>query len=368
MKHWLGGNSFGYIQQYTNMHGYYACAGNTVDYWGLETTYAGQYGSQPAFVNQKGAIADEDSDAKQAWVVGIVKHHGDPNISTTDPCFFKINQICTSNGVKELLELPIFKKFGITPVSTTDWNLLALQCYQEGMWFWTENGAPPIVSSSGAFQPVINLPFWMTECWDGSQLSSVTNGNTVDSNYLVQNANNTNNFLNPWAATFNFNSTANITYQADPAITGEVTIEYAGLRNGTSLRYICDARNDNGQWFLTKYGGYDWNWAGQLIYNAATDNTDPNDRHHCIATANSSQNISRLYIGGGNGFGQVATGTANASLCTIGNNFTIGTRFTYSGTWNDMMMFFRVWDFTFDATMAEMSYYHSKNTVAYPNQ
>ncbi len=369
MKHWDGGNSFGYIGQYTNMVGYYACAGDFTNYWGLETTYAGTNGAQPAFTNQKGAIAQGSSDSKKCWVVGTVKNHGDPNIASTNPVFFKINEMCTANGVKELLELPLFKKFGEIPDSTTDWNTLALQLYQEGMWFWTENGAPPIKAPAGQYFPIINLPFWMTECWDGSQLNSVTNGNTLDNNYLVNNALAPSNFLSPWAGTFNFNGQANITYQSDPAITGEVTIEYAGLKNGTGNKYICDARSDGGQWFLTNYSGYDWNWAGQLIYNATTGDPAVTDRHHCIATAGSSGNVSRLYLGGGNGWqGNVATGTANASLCTIGNSLKIGTRYTYGSTWNDMMMFFRVWDFVFDDTMAEMSWYHSKMTVAYPNQ
>ena len=366
MKHWDGGNSWGLLNQYNNMTGYYACAGTTVYYWGLETKYS-ENPLTPGFSVHKGAIEQEASDSKNCWVVGIVKYHGDPTSSSDDPCFFKINQICTAAGVKELLELPIFKEYGTTPISTTDWNALALQLYQAGMWFWTENGAPPIKAPAGQFLPVINLPFWMTECWDGSQLASVTSGNTINTNYTVNSANVPNNFSSPWAGAFNFNSTANITYTDDPAITGEVTIEYAGLKTGTSLRYICDARNDGGQWFLTNYSGYDWNWAGQLTHNS-TGGVDPDERHHCIATAASAGNVSRLYLGGANGFGQAATGTANASLCTIGDNFTIGTRYTYSGTWNNMMMFFRVWDFVFDDTMAEMSWYHSKNTVAYPNQ
>ena len=367
MKYWDNGNSWGLINQYTNMPGYYACAGDNSTYWGISTTYT-TYPS-PGFNTHEATIAQGSSDAKMCWVVGIVQHHGDPNLSSNDPCFFKIDEQCTANGVKELLELPLFKKFGETPASTTDWNTLALQLYQEGMWFWTENGAPPIKAPAGQFLPIINLPFWMTECWDGGQLSSVTSGNSLDNNYSVNNALSPNNFSGPWAGTFNFNSSANITYNSDPAITGEVTIEYAGLKNGTGNRYICDARSDGGQWFLTNYNGYDWNWANQLQHNAGVGDPDPNDRHHCIATAASSGNVSRLYLGGGNGWqGNVASGTANASLCTIGNSLKIGTRYTYGSTWNDMMMFFRVWDFVFDDTMAEMSWYHSKNTIAYPNQ
>jgi len=289
-------------------------------------------------------------------MVGIMKYHGDPNLNNSDPVFFLIT---ANSQLKQLLLLPYFTKYGNTPQSTTDFSTVMLQLYQAGMWCWNEGGWP-VISDDGT-KPKINLPFWMDECWNGTNLVNYVDANNTVGTITVGGANSPGRFNNPWIGTFDYDSTATITFVTDLAISEQLTIEYAGLKNGTGNRYICDGRNDGGQWFLTDYAGYNWNWANQLQWNG----NDPTIRHHCVATADASQNISRLYIGDTNGYGQVATGTANTSLTTVGADFTIGTRFTLNSTWNDQMSFFRVWDITVSDIQAEILYLHSKASISY---
>lgn len=358
MKTWNGGTTIGIINSNTEMIGYYPCSSEGISSgnqtYGISTTYTNGE-ALPAFAQANGAVFDQNADSKEYYMVGVMKYHGDPNQNNTLPVFF----LMTGNdGIDGLLALPYFTKFGNTPASTTNWETLMLQLYQAGMWCWTEGGSPII---GNGVKPKINLPFWMDECWDGSNIVNFIDVANTALNISVTNAQAVSNFDAPWIGTFNYNSQAYIEVADDMNIADAVTIEYVGLKNGTGNRYICDARNDGGQWFLTDYSGYNWNWANKLQWNG----NNPNIRHHCLATADAGQNVSRLYIGDQNGWGNVANGTANQSLCTIGADFNIGTRYTVSSTWNDEMSMFRVWDFALNDIQAEICWLHSKMSVSY---
>lgn len=261
-----------------------------------------------------------------------------------------------------LLSLPYFTTLGNTPDSTTDWNTIILQLYRVGGWFWTEGGWPPIKgpgTESIDLRPVFNYEFHMDECWDGTTLTSYVDSHNQSANTINGTAPSVTASYNanPWDATFDFNSAAGITNTSDPAITGQVTYEYLGNTNSNEDdQYLCDGRNDGGTWNFMGYQGYRWNWSGQLQHNGS----DSSIKHHGVMTGNSSTNTSRLYYGSGYGYGgEVASGTCSTSMATVGDNFTVGMRYTTSGKWKGQMSMFRAWGFEFDDDMAEIAWLHN---------
>jgi len=263
-----------------------------------------------------------------------------------------------------LLSLPYFTTLGNTPASTTDWNEIVLQLYRAGGWFWTEGGWPPIKgpgTESIDLRPVHNYEFHMDECWDGTTLTSYVDSHNESANTITGTApSETAAYTSwPWDATFNFNNAAGITNTSDPAITGQLTYEYIGNTNNvTDDQYLCDGRNDGGTWNFMGYQGFRWNWSGQLQYNGS----DSSVRHHGVMTGNSSTNTSKLYYGSGYGYtaGPVASGTCSTAMTTLGDNFTIGMRYTTSSKWRGQMSMFRVWGFEFDDDMAEIAWLHNQ--------
>ena len=263
-----------------------------------------------------------------------------------------------------LLSLPYFTSLGNTPASTTDWNEIVLQLYKAGGWFWTEGGWPPIKgpgTESIDLRPVHNYEFHMDECWDGTTLTSYVDSHNESANTMNGTApSETAAYTSwPWDATFNFNNSVGITNTSDPAITGQLTYEYIGNTNNvTDDQYLCDGRNDGGTWNFMGYQGFRWNWSGRLQYNGS----DSSIRHHGVMTCNSSTNSSKLYYGSGYGYtaGPVASGTCTAAMATLGDNFTIGMRYTNSSKWRGQMSMFRVWGFEFNDDMAEIAWYHNQ--------
>ncbi len=264
-----------------------------------------------------------------------------------------------------LLSLPYFTNPALnnTPNSTTDWNTIVLQLYQAGGWFWTEGGWPPIKgpdTQSIDLRPIFNYEFHMDECWDGTTLTSYVDSHNQSANTIDGTAPSATAAYTsfPWDATFDFNNAAGIKNTSDPGHSGEVTYEYVGNTNNTSTtQYLCDGRNDGGAWMLMNYQGWRWNWNNNLQYNGSQNSA----KHHGVITGHAGNNTSKLYYGSGVGWsGEVASGTCSTSMTTVGDNFTIGMRYTNSNKWRDQMSMFRVWGFYFDDTMAEIAWYHNK--------
>ena len=205
----------------------------------------------------------------------------------------------------------------------------------------------------------------MDECWDGTTLTSYVDShnqsaNTINGTAPSETAAYT---TYPWDATFNFNQAAGIQNNSDPAITGEVTYEYIGNTNNTTDdQYLCDGRADGGAWNFMGYQGHRWNWYNNLTFSGE----DSSVRHHVVMTGKSSINTSQLYYGSANGYsGNVASGTCSSLMCVVGNNFTVGMRYTFSSKWRGQMSMFRVWGFYFDDDMAEIAWLHNQARMGF---
>ena len=144
-------------------------------------------------------------------------------------------------------------------------------------------------------------------------------------------------------------------------IPGEVTYEYIGnTNNNTDDQYLCDGRADGGAWNYMGYQGNTWNWYNNLTFSGENSYV----RHHGVMTGQALTNTSRLYYGNANGYsGLVASGVCSSPMCVVGDNFTIGQRYTFSSRWKGQMSMFRVWGFTFDDDMAEIAWLHNQARI-----
>jgi len=104
--------------------------------------------------------------------------------------------------------------------------------------------------------------------------------------------------------------------------------------NGNDTKYITDARNDGGNWFLTNYLSYNINYGNNLTYNFGgsynASHPDFINKWLCV-TVTSDASGSSLYING-----DYITGGTSLNE-NIGVNFRIGTRFTNSAAWTGYM-------------------------------
>lgn len=272
----------------------------------------------------------------------------------------------TMLDVEWLLSLPYFTTLGNTPDSTTDWNTIVLQLYRVGGWFWTEGGWPPIKgpgTESVDLRPACNYEFHMDECYDGTTLTSYVDSHNQSANTIFGTApSSTAAFTSfPWDATFNFNDVVAFENSSNLSISEVVTHEYVGSCESSGNQYLLDARGGaGGTWFLMNYQGHSWNWSNNLQFSGQSNS----DRHHALATGNSSTNSSKLYYGSGNGWeGEVASGTCSTAMTTINTGLHVGERHTQSTRWDGMMSMFRTWAFEFDDDMAEISWLHNQARI-----
>ena len=79
-------------------------------------------------------------------------------------------------------------------------------------------------------------------------------------------------------------------------------------------------------------------------------------------TANSNNNVSAFYYGNfSNGWiGQVAAGTANATLPKIGPDLIIGARYTLGSQWPGEFAFYRIWADELTENQARICFYHEQ--------
>ena len=114
---------------------------------------------------------------------------------------------------------------------------------------------------------------------------------------------------------------------------------------GASSRYIADARNGGGSWWLTNYLSYNINIHSRLQVN------DPSTYQHasslwgrwiCLAITSDSSG-SKLYVNGEEITGDRVI-NSTAAIMNLGVNFRIGTRFTFSGGWQGYMSVYRIYN------------------------
>lgn len=135
---------------------------------------------------------------------------------------------------------------------------------------------------------------------------------------------------------FNFSGGKGINVESNLGSHSEITTMAWLYKNSTGTQYVFDARNNNGQWWLTNYSSYNINWHSAMQYNFdGSYVANPvsfnfiNSWFHCATTSDSSG--SKLYI---NGILVHSDSSLNENL---GINFRIGTRYTTSGPWTGYM-------------------------------
>lgn len=306
----------------------------------------------------------------ESWVVvGINTLHGSPQTTAPlVPVFFgEFDDFFDDvRFIETLLRLPYFRPtseggFGNTPSSTTDRDTLVLQIYNAGMWILRDGMLPPINVDCQ-----LNYQFDFADSWDGGTdindwrgtNSNLNNGILLGTNLGWQN------WTLPWCGVMDFNAVGYISVASDLGTQSGRSFEWIGQRTGTGARYIHDARNGSGQWFLTNYQGYQFNWNGQLQVNIAFPNNAPQVKHHGIITANVNTNTSEMYYGSQLGYlGLVGTGTANTNLTNIGTDLHIGTRYTVSGGWPGEMAMYRIWSRALSEAQANICWYHESGRV-----
>ncbi len=306
----------------------------------------------------------------ESWiVVGVSTIHGSPNASSPYmPIFFGEFSDFFDDTVfiETLLSLPYFKPvnqggFGNTPTSTTDRDQLVLQIYGAGMWILRDGMLPPINVDCQ-----LNYQFDFADSWDGGiDVNDWRGTNTSLAPGVIGGTNlGWQNWTSPWCGVLDFNGNAYIQVQSDLGSQSARSFEWIGQRTGTGTRYIHDARNGSGQWLLTEYQGYQFNWQNKLQVNIAFPSNAPQQKHHGIVTADSSTNTSKMYYGSQLGYnGVVGTGTANTNLTNIGSDFVIGARFTLGSQWPGEMAMYRIWSRALTQAQAEICWYHEEYRV-----
>jgi hypothetical protein len=126
----------------------------------------------------------------------------------------------------------------------------------------------------------------------------------------------------------------------------------------TSARYLADARNSGGSWWLTNYENYNIN-----IHSALRVNDPPTYQFnsnlwgkwiHLVITSNSSG--SKCYVDGV----QITDSrllTSNSLNENLGANFRIGNRYTGDGRWYGYMASFRLYSVVLSATEIWRNYW-----------
>ena len=135
---------------------------------------------------------------------------------------------------------------------------------------------------------------------------------------------------------FDFNGGRGINIDGDLGSTTASSISMWFYKNSTGTQYFTDGRNNGGQWFLSNYTSYNYNWHGTLGYNYdATYNASApefiNKWVYMVTVSDSTG--SKLYLNG-----QELTSTNEYSADEdFGINYRIGTRYTTGSQWTGLM-------------------------------
>ena len=296
------------------------------------------------------------------WVGNAQRHAGN-GTSTNDNTvifFFFFLHEDTQAYCDWLLQLPIFKEVGVTPISTDKWDLLTEQLYQEGMWGWTEGGYPPMT-----VRPTFNFVMHMDECWTVSPSSITSYVGTATNPYSAASFVSTNptvysEWSSPWVGVMDFNNSLGISCDSDPAISGELTIESTFQKDDdNSTEYLWDGRVDGGTWMQMVKNGFDINWNNQNEFNLPAG-WSIGDKMHIVAVAKQSTNVSTIYLNDYYNPTIVNTGTANGTLCKVGDEWKIGCRNLNSAHFDGTMAMHRVWNKHMSSNQANILYLHEQ--------
>jgi hypothetical protein len=143
-------------------------------------------------------------------------------------------------------------------------------------------------------------------------------------------------YSSSYGGVFDFNGGRGINVDGDLGSSTASSIGMWIYKTSAATEYITDGRNNGGQWFLSNYTSFNYNWHDTLrynydaTYNGATD-VFINKWIYMVATSDSTG--SKLYLNGQ----PVSSTYENSADEDFGINYRIGTRYTTSGQWGGLM-------------------------------
>jgi len=143
-------------------------------------------------------------------------------------------------------------------------------------------------------------------------------------------------YSSSYGGIFDFSGGRGINVDGDLGSTTSSAISMWFYKTSTGTQYFADGRNNGGNWYLSNYVSYNYNWHSRLrynydaTYNAATD-AFINKWIYMVATSDSTG--SKLYLNG-----QPVSSTTEVSADEdFGINYRIGTRYTTGTEWTGLM-------------------------------
>lgn len=171
-----------------------------------------------------------------------------------------------------------------------------------------------------------------------------------------------------WGGAFNFDGYYRIFVDSHIPSPNELTMEVWMYREhtGTTTKYISDARNGDGTWHLTNYQGYNINFRNRLQANdpaghdyRETDSTADDHSnwweqwHQFVMMSDGS--MSKLYVDGER-IDDDRLQNNDAFSTGIGDNLTIGNRYTGSGRIDAYISSYRLYGKELSATQVKQNY------------
>ena len=138
------------------------------------------------------------------------------------------------------------------------------------------------------------------------------------------------------SSVFDFTGGKGMNVHNDLGDSGATTYMVWLRHSGSTTKYLFDARNDGGVWFLTNYDSYNLNWASDLRFNfdgsyAAAD--FPTTWICVVATGDGTIGGTQLFLNGV----QRTLVSPTAADPGLGANLRIGTRYTTGSHYNGLM-------------------------------
>jgi hypothetical protein len=295
---------------------------------------------------------------REAWIVGNTKLHGYSSITNPVPIFYQIPDVDDEPTVRSIISrIPAIMDAGNGGSAASSTLAAWRYVYEAGFFVWMQGGVAPIPGVS----PYLAYDFQNNECYDGSSstvydLSGNGNNGTITSN-IGRGQRGTGTNARVTAMRFDGSAWINVANTITTNTVTGVTYVWTGQRSSTNAQYVFDARNGGGNWFLTEYSGYDFNWGNRT--SRFNNNNGYQAQHHGIATA--TQSTSAIYYNGS--LGAAAVGNSGTNNATIGANLRIGTRYTNSSRWNMWMSNFVIYNSYINSDWADILWLHDQFRV-----
>lgn len=135
---------------------------------------------------------------------------------------------------------------------------------------------------------------------------------------------------------FDFDGGRGINIDGDLGSTTASSISMWFYKNSSGVQYFADGRNNGGQWFLSNYTNFNYNWHNTLLYNYdetynASATEFLNKWIYMVTVSDSTG--SKLYLNGQ----EISSSSENSADEDFGINYRIGTRYTTSNQWTGLM-------------------------------